>query len=311
MGEEKYMKIWITGSSGSLGRELVSTAKQRFTATEILSPTRSELDLLDQDEVQDFVKKNKPTHVYHLAAQVYGIEGHKENPAKSLLINSAIDLSVFSALCSYPPEWVYYSSSVAAYGYPYVSLPLRELDWLNGSPHKSEYGYSISKRNAKGFLDFMRLETGLNFSYGLTTNLFGTGDRFQNGGGHVVISLLEKAILAKQNKTPLKIWGSGEASRDFLSTKDAAQIILDLQGKHTDLINIASGHEIAIQELAHLVTDIFEIKSGFYFSGENEGVVKRFCSVEKLHEFSDRSLFVDSISRLSTEIFNFKNKQGQ
>lgn len=301
------MKIWVTGASGSLGEQLVARLLEVFPEEALLLPNRGSLDLLNPTEVEDFVKVHKPTHVYHLAALVYGISGHLEYPEKCLISNTALDHSVFSALFKFPPKWIYYASTVATYGYPYVSLPLNEKDWLTGLPHSSEYGYAMAKRHVKSYLDVLHNEFGVDFVYGLTTNLFGSGDRFLNGRGHVVVSLLKKGLVANQNNTTLEVWGNQSSSRDFLATKDAAALLVELIDKHTDVVNIASGQEILISELAEEITRILGIKHGYSFTGENEGIPKRVCSIEKPTAYSPRIKLVDSKSLLRHTIANFHN----
>jgi len=292
------MKIWITGGGGSLGSVLHFNLLTKFPDADIYSPTSTELNLLHKSEVQDFVTTLKPTHVFHLAAKVYGIEGHKNFPEKCLLKNTEIDNNVFGALFKHPPQWIYYASSVAAYGFPYVELPLKEKHWNLGIPHESEFGYAMGKRNSYSYLELLARTRNVKFVYGLTTNLFGSGDKFLKGNGHVVISLLEKAKLAKQRNSQLKVWGSGSASRDFLSVQSASQILIDLIEVDARVLNIASGQEIKVTQIASLITEIFALDKGFDFTGENEGVLNRFCDVSRLKQFSQSAHELNSIEEL-------------
>jgi len=301
------VKIWITGATGSLGQELVK--KLGFTHPDaiLLAPPRRELDLSDKEAVRNFVFLNKPTHVFHLAAKVFGIAGHKEQPALSLIENTLIDFSVFSALIEFPPKWMYYSSTVAAYGYPYKNMPLHENDWLSGNPHDSEMGYAYSKRHGLSYLEILHSTSGTKFAYGLTTNLFGSGDRFLEGRGHVVISLLEKATNVVDTKEPLEVWGDGTASRDFLSTKTAAGLIIELIDKHVGVINIASGQEIYIKDVANQIARIFELENGVKFLGINQGITGRVCSIEKLVSFVPHADATNSKNELLEEIKAYRN----
>lgn len=304
LGQVLKLKIWVTGGTGSLGKTLIETLVSRGFGN-ILSTTRNELDLEDHVAVGHFVQKNRPSHVFHLAAKVYGIAGHKENPQGSLVTNTRIDNSVFSALFDNPPQWIYYASTVAAYGYPYLNLPLKESDFLNGTPHSSEAGYAISKRFALNYLEILKREHGTKFAYGLTTNLFGSGDRFLEGRGHVVISLLEKAKRAREEGKALEVWGTGAASRDFLSTSDASRLIVSIMDLDVGVINIASGEEITIAEIAEDIVRSFEIHQGYEFVGLNEGITNRVCSVEKLLTVSDVFETVNSRKKLRDEILKF------
>ena len=303
------MKIWVTGASGSLGQELVKGLKERLPDAILLAPSRAELDLSNHESVNKFVSVQKPTHVFHLAAKVFGIAGHKEQPAASLIENTLIDHSIFSALLEFPPTWVYYSSTVAAYGYPYKSMPLNESDWLIGNPHESEMGYAFSKRHSLSYLEMLHSMNGTKFVYGLSTNLFGSGDRFLEGRGHVVVSLLEKAARIHNSEDPLEVWGEGTASRDFLSTKAATGLLINLIDKHVGIVNIASGQEIFIKEIANKIAEVFELEGGIRFVGINQGITGRVCSIEKLEKFSPTVSEIDSKKDLWREIKNYKENR--
>lgn len=302
------MKIWITGGGGSLGSVLRVNLLTKFPNAEVYSPTSTELNLLDKSEVQKYVSIHKPTHVFHLAAKVFGIEGHKNFPEECLLRNTEIDNNVFGALFTYPPEWIYYASSVATYGFPYIELPLKEKHWDIGNPHESEFGYAMSKRSSYSYLELLARTRSVKFVYGLTTNLFGNGDKFLKGNGHVVVSLLEKAKLAKQENSQLKVWGKATASRDFLSVQSASQILIDMINIDARVLNIASGQEITISQIASLIAEIFALDKGFNFTGENEGVLNRFCDVSTLTQFSQSAQELNSIEELRTLIsFSARN----
>ena len=310
MGKIAQVKIWVTGAAGSLGTSLLKELRLINTEAVILAPSHAELPLNDFEAVSHFVTNNQPTHVFHLAARVFGIGGHKANPADSLIENTKIDNAVFSALIANPPEWIYYASTVAAYGHPYHSLPLEEKDWLTGEPHESEYGYAMSKRHALSYLELLRHAHSTKYVYGLSTNLFGTGDRFLEGRGHVIISLLEKAKKAKASDEVLEVWGNGTASRDFLSTTDASKLILDMFGTHVGVVNLASGQEISILSIAQEMVREFELNQGFEFAGFNEGILNRVCSTKKLQNHSKYLSEVDSFASLQQEIRNFKKKSN-
>ena len=309
LGEISSVKIWVTGGSGSLGQELIKKLELGNHGPILLVPTRKELDLTNKNAVREYVASHKPTHVFHLAAKVFGIGGHKENPDASMLENTSIDFAVFSALLEYPPQWVYYSSTVAAYGYPYQSLPLVEKDWLVGNPHASELGYSMSKREGLDYLEKLHTLFETKYVYGLCTNLFGSGDRFLEGRGHVIISLLEKAAKIYKSQVPLEVWGDGTASRDFLSTQAASTILTDLMNKHVGIVNIASGLELSIEEIADKIAIEFGILEGIKFIGINQGVTRRVCSIEKLNNYIDSTKIESPKEDLWREIARYRTSQ--
>ncbi len=305
------MKIWVTGATGSLGSEILNEAKISFPNSEIFFKNSKELDLLNPSAVIEYVEKVKPTHVVHLAAKVFGIGGHKENPNLCYSINSRIDANLFQALNLYPPEWIFYSSTVAAYGYPYTNLPLKEEHLLNGKPHSSELGYSLAKREALKLLEQIYKKHYTNFTYGCLTNLYGSEDRNIDGKGHVIVSLIERARLAAKNDQKLKVWGTRKASRDFLNTKDAARIIFELLGTNTGVINIATGQEIHIEYIAQVLCESLELKKGYEFTGKMEGLLNRVCSIEKLKTYSKHVQQLDATDRLRLHLLqSTKNNLG-
>ena len=111
------MRVWITGGSGSLGSSVLSEFSACFPNAKVLAPTHKDLDLLDARKVHEFVKEFKPTHIVHLAAKVFGIQGHLNFPMESIIQNTQIDLSIFGAVKESPPDWFFYASTVAAYGW--------------------------------------------------------------------------------------------------------------------------------------------------------------------------------------------------
>ena len=302
------MRIWLTGANGSLGSEVLKEIQSRFHTSKVFYTNSKEIDLLDLDAVNDYVKKIKPTHVVHLAAKVFGIAGHQEHPDLSYNINSKIDLNLFRALENNPPEWIFYASTVAAYGYPYAKLPLKEEQLLDGSPHLSELGYSLAKREAIKLLEQFSTRHQTKFTYGCLTNLYGSEDRNMSGKGHVIVSLIEKAKLAAKNKQKLEVWGSGNASRDFLSTEDAAMIICELFDKDTGIINIATGQEITIEFIAQTLAKALFLEQGYEFTGYMEGLPNRFCNIEKLMKYSKHVSKLDANDRLRTYLIKSVKK---
>jgi GDP-L-fucose synthase len=305
------MRILITGANGSLGRATVLEVQRRFPNAVCRGPERTVLDLLDSERTRDFVKEFNPTHVVHLAAKVFGIQGHRNFPLESLLTNTKIDLNLFSALASYPPKWIYYASTVATYGFPYESMPLQEQDFMKSDPHSSEYGYAQSKRHALTYLNMLKEHRGTEFVYGLMTNLYGQDDRYLDGNGHVLISLATKASIAREVGEPLSIWGDGTATRDFLSTQSASKIICDLFDQNAGILNIGSGMEVAISSLAVLVQEVFELTHGFTFTGENQGIPRRYLDIEKLRTFSRTAQTLDPMGEISTFFAQFEKSLGR
>jgi GDP-L-fucose synthase len=115
--------------------------------------------------------------------------------------------------------------------------------------------------------------------------MYGLADRDKSGSGHVVAGLIERASRAKIEDLPLQVWGSGQATRDFISAEHVSQLIIELLDKNTHELNIASGIEVSIHDLAANVAAAFNLDKGVVFTGENEGIIRRYSDITKLRKF--------------------------
>lgn len=136
--------ILLTGSTGMLGSYL-KLLLSALTNYQVLSPSRHELDLLSQSSTKAYISRHKPHIVIHLSASVFGLGGNINRPLKALTDNSCIDNCLFEALVEFPPEHIFYASTVAGYGYPFIGTPLQEDNFFEGTPHHGEYGYAMAK----------------------------------------------------------------------------------------------------------------------------------------------------------------------
>ncbi len=222
----------------------------------ILSPTRQELDLLHADAIRDFLKRENPDYIFHLASLVYGLKGNMRNQFDSLVNNTKMYGNLLECLCSeYKPKKIFFAGTVASYGYPYVKQPIVEDDLFVGLPHEGEYGYAMAKRHAYSYLKIGKDIHSVDFIYGLLTNLFGENDTFDSENGHVIPSLISKAVQSLRSKeNNFEVWGNAESSRDFLYIKDAAKAIIYLMKNGSGIYNICSGKEISMMHLAKSIS---------------------------------------------------------
>jgi GDP-L-fucose synthase len=250
------LKLLITGSKGLLGSALKSQSEGLF---DVFSPDRKELDLEDGPAVTKYVVELQPDYCIHAAAHVYGLGGHKLHPNKALFLNSKIDINLISALNETGLEHFVYVGTVASYGYPYRTQPLVESDFMKGVPHAGEYGYAMAKRFGFDLSSSLKLN-GATVTYAIMTNLFGPNDNFNDKTGHVIPSLIARGYQALDKASPLQVWGDESDSRDFLHSDIAAKrIIQALNGRHDGLLNIGSGKERKILEVATLIKDYIGI----------------------------------------------------
>ncbi len=278
------MKILITGAGGGLGRAVCKKLSATHSNEYILAPSRQELDLLDKHSVEIYFKKHKPTHIVHLASVVFGLQGNMLNQMKALSENTRINDNIFLAAQFVEAQYIFYAGTVASYPFPYSTIPLVEEDFFSGLPHDGEFGYAMSKRQAYAYLKLLARENEINFNYGIFTNLYGNNDRFNQETGHVIPSLVMKAYAAKAAHKPLSVWGSGEATRDFLHFDDAAEaIILCVEGNvPTELVNIASGMPVTISQVARSIANAAGIKQVEFQLEKPTGIPRREVDVSKI-----------------------------
>jgi GDP-L-fucose synthase len=273
------MKLLITGSGGLLGSAIRT---QSDTQYEVLAPTRGELDLEDPVRVQEYINLHKPDLCIHSAAQVYGLGGHKLHPNKALLVNSRIDLNLITSFNEIGLEHFVYIGTVASYGYPYKSLPLLESDFFQGVPHAGEYGYAMAKRFGYDLSNSLKLN-GTTVSYAVMTNLYGPNDNFNEKTGHVIPSLISRGLKAKKESKKLEVWGSEGDSRDFLYSEIAATRILQiLNSRYEGLINIGSGVERKVFEVAEFIANYLSFPGISIKTGAVNAIHNRTLSIETL-----------------------------
>jgi GDP-L-fucose synthase len=250
------LKLLITGSTGLLGSAIRAQSDGLF---EVFSPSRLELDLEDGVAVSEYVAALRPDYCIHTAAHVFGLGGHKLHPNKALFLNSKIDINLISALSETDIEHFVYVGTVASYGYPYITQPLIENEFMKGVPHAGEYGYAMAKRFGFDLSSSLKLN-GASVTYAIMTNMFGPHDNFNDKTGHVIPSLISRAFMALDNSSPLQVWGDDTDSRDFLYSEIAAKrIIQALNGRHDGLLNIGSGKERRIVDVATVIKEYLGI----------------------------------------------------
>ncbi len=273
------MKLLITGANGLLGSAIRAQSQDRF---EVFTPDRNQLDLEDGVAVQEYISSLRPNYCIHTAAHVFGLGGHKLHPNKALFLNSKIDINLISALSETNIEHFVYVGTVASYGYPYLTQPLVENDFMKGVPHAGEYGYAMAKRFGFDLVSSLKLN-GTSVTYAIMTNMFGPNDNFNEKTGHVIPSLIARAFAARQCGSPLQVWGEETDSRDFIYSEIAAKrIIQALNGRHDGLLNVGSGKERRIIDVAMLIKDYFGVSNLEMKHGGVNAIHKRTLDISLL-----------------------------
>jgi GDP-L-fucose synthase len=275
-------KVLITGASGMVGNH-VRIALEQIPSVKVYCPSRDELNLELRPAVEEYFEKVHPDYVFHFAGRVHGLGGNLMFPIESLSANIRINDSVLTACKADSVKKVFFAGTVASYGYPFESLPLRESDLLLGEPHSGEYGYASAKRIALTYLNLLRDKFSKKFVYGVYTNLYGPHDRFNIVSGHVVPSLVMKIEQSLKDNKPLVVWGNPSTTRDFLFSEDACNAAIHLMECAEGVINIGSGVESTMKSVIEGLVEISNFQNAVLWDEAKPiGIKKRYSDISVL-----------------------------
>lgn len=258
---KKNSKIYVAGHRGLMGSAILR-ALQNKGFTNLVTKTRQELDLLDQKQVAVFFQKEKPEYVFMAAAKVGGIMANSTQPAQFIYQNLTVQTNIIeSAHKNGVKKLLFLGSSCI---YPRLApQPIREESLMTGPLEPTNRAYAVAKIAGIVMCQSYRQEYGANFISAMPTNMYGQNDNFDLENSHVLPALIRKFHDAKTtNKKEIILWGTGAARREFLFVDDCADACLFLM-EHYDsgeIVNIGTGSDITIRELADLVKKIVGFK---------------------------------------------------
>lgn len=250
----KLKRVVVTGGEGFLGRHVVAAFTNKDA--NVWCPCHAGFDLRKRKDIIRMFDSAQPEVVIHLAAAVGGIEANAANPGRFFYDNIVMGAEVMDVSrergvekyvqvgtsCSYPAN---------------APTPVKETDLWTGAPNPVTGPYGVAKLALITMAQAYRQQYGLKAITLIPVNLYGPGDSFKPESSHVIPALIMKCIEAKKNNTPLNVWGTGEATREFLYVKEAADAIVLATEKYDkpEPINLGTGQEIFIKDLARAVAD--------------------------------------------------------
>lgn len=245
--------ILITGGTGFLGQQITQLLEERGKNFEAIG---SEYDLRNLEEAKRALEGK--THVIHLAANVGGIEYNRTHPADLMYDNTTMALNILKASTEMDIEKFIGIGSVCAYPEE-TEAPFKEENMFKGRPEPTNAPYGFSKRALLEYSRACSKQHDLDAVHLVPTNLYGPGDDFDPESSHVIPALIRKFDEARRkNDDEIELWGSGEATRDFLFVEDCAKAVVKALNLYNSVepVNLSTSEEISIKDLANKIKNI-------------------------------------------------------
>jgi len=278
-------KIYIAGHNGMVGSAICRKLKSLGYHNLILKSSK-DLDLRNQEQTQDFFKKEQPEFVFLAAAKVGGILANSTFKADFIYDNLMIQNNVIKSAHNYGVEKLLFLGSSCIY--PKDSLqPIKEQYLLSGYLEATNEPYAIAKIAGLKMCEYFREQHGCNFISAMPTNLYGPNDNFDLKTSHVFAALIKKFHDAKINNQPkVELWGSGSPKREFLHVEDLANALIFLMENYDykETINVGTGEDISIKELSYSMQNIIGFNGDVEWNTSMpDGTARKLLDVSKIN----------------------------
>ena len=276
-------RVWVAGHRGLVGSALVRRLAQEDV--ELLAAGRDRVDLRRQQDVEEWLKKERPEVVFMCAAKVGGIHANASRPADFIYDNLMIEANVVHASFLSGVEKLVLLGSTCIYP-KLAPQPIPEAALLTGPLEPTNEWYAVAKIAGIKLAQAYRRQHGCDFISAQPTNLYGPGDNFDLDTSHVLPALIRKAHEAKrEGAAAMSVWGSGRPLREFLHVDDLADALVFLAKTYSaeGPINVGSGVEISIRDLARTVQEVVGFRGNLVFdSSRPDGTPRKLADISKL-----------------------------
>ena len=277
-------RIFVAGHRGLVGSAILR--KLRASGyTNLLTADRDQLELRDQAAVNYWFKANRPDYVYLVAGTVGGILANSTRPAEFIYDNMMIHATVVHASHLFEVKKLLYLGSSCIYP-RLATQPIREEELLAGYLEPTNESYAIAKIAGIKLCQAYRKQYGCNFISAMPTNLYGPNDNFDLNSSHVLPALIRKFHDARSTGDAVTVWGTGSPKREFLHVDDLADACHFLMGNYEGEghVNVGTGEDLSIRELAELVRDVVHPSAALTFdTSKPDGTPRKLLDVSRLH----------------------------
>ena len=249
-----YQKVLVTGGGGFLGRHVVERLR-KFDGVTVVAPRSREFNLVESADIRRLLAETRPDLIIHLAAIVGGIGANQKSPGKFFYDNLMMGAQLIEAARIQKVQKFVAVGTVCAYP-KFTPVPFREDDLWNGYPEETNAPYGLAKKMMLVQAQSYREQYGFNAIFLLPANLYGPGDADDLATSHVIPALIRKCVEARDQQRPyIEVWGSGNASREFLYVADCAEGVVRAAALYDEgePVNLGTGREIRISELVELI----------------------------------------------------------
>ena len=279
-------KIYVAGHRGMVGSSILRRL-QHLGFTNIITKTKSELDLTNQLSVSEFFNHHKPEYVFLAAAKVGGIKANNDNKADFIYQNLMIQTNVIKASFDCQVKKLLFLGSSCIY--PKMSpQPIKEEYLLTGELETTNDAYSIAKISGIKMCQSFNQQFGTNYISAMPTNLYGFNDNYDLQNSHVLPALIRKFHEAKiTGQSRVEIWGDGSPMREFLFVDDLAEasVFLMMSYNGSEILNVGTGEDITIKDLALLIKEIVGFRGDIFFNTQMpNGTHRKLLDISKLKQ---------------------------